>query len=313
MAGGATALVLGATGGIGGAVAAALHRHGWPVRCMARKPPSINDGRFDWVAGDAMRRDDVIAAASGVSLIIHAVNPPGYRRWAELAPPMLENTIAAARAAGGARIMLPGNVYNFDPETTPLIRPDSPASPKSRKGEVRVALEARLEEASAFSPTTILRAGDFFGPGARSSWFAQTMARPGRPLRRIVNPARGAGHAWAYLPDLAEAFALLAGREQAPRFERLGFAGHLDQTGEEMIAAIRRVVGRELRVHPFPWTLMRILAPFSGFPREAAEIAPHWRAPQRLDNSTLVAAIGAEPRTALDEAMRATLKEMGCL
>lgn len=306
---GRTALVLGATGGIGGAVAGALRRHGWHVRCMARGRAPEGTG-FEWVAGDAMRRADVVGAARGAALIVHAVNPPGYRRWAELAPPMLESTIEAARAAGGARIMLPGNVYNFDPETIPVILPDSPQRPKTRKGRVRVALEARLEAADV--PATILRAGDFYGPGAKSSWFTQAMLRPGRAPRRIVRLA-GAGHSWAYLPDLAEAFARLADRPAAPAFERLGFAGFCDGTGDEVIAAIRRALGRGLPVRRFPWGLIRFLSLFGGFPREAAEIAPHWRAPQRLDNAALVAAIGPEPRTDPDAAMRATLEDMGCV
>ena len=59
-----------------------------------------------------MSREDVIAAASGCSVIVHAVNPPGYRRWSELVLPMLDSTIAAACSVG-ATIVLPGTVYNF--------------------------------------------------------------------------------------------------------------------------------------------------------------------------------------------------------
>ena len=37
---------------------------------------------------------------------MHAVNPSGYRNWATLVLPMIENTIAAARISG-ARVLLP--------------------------------------------------------------------------------------------------------------------------------------------------------------------------------------------------------------
>ncbi len=47
-----------------------------------------------------------------MSVIVHAVNPPGYRDWEKLVLPMLNNAIAAAGAVG-ARIVLPGTVYNF--------------------------------------------------------------------------------------------------------------------------------------------------------------------------------------------------------
>ena len=109
-----TALVLGATGGIGGEVARQLRDAGWKVRALRRSGEQqieLRDGMV-WVRGDAMNRDDVLAAAEGCSVIVHAVNPPGYRHWGELVLPMLDNTIVAAQA-NGATIVLPGTVYNL--------------------------------------------------------------------------------------------------------------------------------------------------------------------------------------------------------
>lgn len=59
------ALVLGATGGIGGEMARRLTAHGWRVRALHRDPDGLahRDPAFEWVCGDAMVRDDVIAAA----------------------------------------------------------------------------------------------------------------------------------------------------------------------------------------------------------------------------------------------------------
>src|SRR5215472_4350909 len=93
-------LVLGASGGIGGETARQLRAAGWDVRALTRsgeKPSERRDG-ITWLRGDALNREDVMAAARGCAVIIHAVNPPGYRRWSELVLPMLDNTIAAASA-----------------------------------------------------------------------------------------------------------------------------------------------------------------------------------------------------------------------
>lgn len=310
-----TALVLGATGGVGGAIAKALLAHGWDVRGMARSPALAGDlAGIEWIQGDAMKRNDVIDAAAGASVIVHAVNPPGYRDWDKLVLPMIDNSIAAARAAGGARIVLPGTIYNFDPGTTSLIGTDTPQRPNSRKGMIRVALEKRLEQAAPEVPTLILRAGDFFGPGARSSWFSQAMVTPGKLPRWIVNPARGGGHSWAYLPDLAEAFArLLRDGDRLARFERLQFRGYQDTDGRQMVNAIRRACGRDMPILPFPWWLVRLMAPLGGFPREALDIASHWRYPVALDNTRLVDVIGDEPHRPLDEAVVYSLIDMGCL
>lgn len=315
---GKIALVLGATGGVGGATAAALIRHGWTVRGLARDPgkaaagwPAAR-GPIAWVAGDAMSRDDVMKAADGASVILHAVNPPGYRNWETLVLPMIDNSIAAARAAG-ARLVLPGTIYNFDPAVTPLIREDSPQAPRTRKGRVRVEMERRIEAAAAAGvPALIVRAGDFFGIDARSSWFSQVMVPAGKPIRRITDPGKpGVGHAWAYLPDLAETIARLidAGDRLRP-FERVQFDGFWDADGTMMAAAIRRALSRpDLPVRCLPWWPIRLAAPFAAFPREVAEIAPHWRHPMRLDNSRLVELLGAESRTPIDTALRETLAD----
>ena len=309
-----TALVLGATGGVGGAIAEALLRHGWHVRGLARDVEAARPThpKVEWLRGDAMVQSDVVRAAAGASAIIHAVNPPGYRNWGSLVLPMIDNAIAAARAAGGARIALPGTIYNFDARVR-VIDADTPQEPTSRKGAIRVELERRLANAAPEVPSLILRAGDFFGPGVRSSWFAQAMVTPGRPVTRLINPARGGGHSWAYLPDLAEAFALLLESPNLPPFERVQFEGLYDASGTELIDAVRRVTGRDPKVRRFPWWLMHLLAPFGGFPREASEIAQFWRHPMRLDNAGLVRLIGPEPRTELDTAVRNSLVGMGCL
>lgn len=320
-----TALVLGASGGVGGAVAEALAARGWQVRGLARDPAAAAAGwrgrevGIAWVAGDARVREDVVRAAAGVQVIVHAVNPPGYRDWDTTVLPMIDNTVAAARAAGGARILLPGTVYNFDPAATPLLEEASPQVPRSRKGRIRVDLERRLQDASPEAPVLIVRAGDFFGPRVRSSWFAQAMIVPGQPVRRIVTLNRGVGHSWAYLPDLAEAMArLLEMGLQDPSwlrpFERVGFEGFWDPDGSGLPAAIRSVTGDgRIPERTFPWWLMRLAAPFGGFPREAVDILPAWRHPMRLDNRRLVELLGAEPRTPIIEAMRATLAGLGCL
>lgn len=316
---GRTALVLGATGGVGGAVTTALVRHGWAVRGLVRDRDAAaaqwrgREGAPEWVAGDAMVPADVARAAHGAEVIVHAVNPPGYRHWDRLVLPMIDNTIAAARAVG-ARVVLPGTIYNFDPAVVRVIDEHTAQAPRSRKGAIRAELERRLEAVSADAPVLIVRAGDFFGPHSRASWFAQAMVRPGRAVRRVVNPGKGLPHTWAYLPDLAEAIAgLLAAPERLRRFERLQFEGHWDVDGAGMVAAIRRVIGAAVPERAFPWWLMRLLAPFGGFPREAAEIGPYWRFPLRLDNHRLVTLLGNEPRTLIDDAVRTTLTALGCL
>jgi nucleoside-diphosphate-sugar epimerase len=313
-----TALVLGATGGIGGEMTRSLVARGWRVRALNRNPAKVLKPiqGVEWIAGDAMNRADVIAAAGGADLIVHGVNPPGYRNWGALALPMLENTVAAAQASG-ARIFFPGTVYNFGPETFPLVGEDAPQHPLTRKGSIRVEMEACLRAAAGQGVRVlILRAGDWFGPQTTgNSWFGAALVKPGRRLKAVVYPGRReVGHAWAYLPDVAEtAMRLVERGADLPDFAVFHFDGHWFARGVDIADAIRTAAGGQaVPVRRFPWWLVRIGSPFVETFREMLEMTYLWRMPLRLDNRRLVAFLGQEPHTPAVDAVRATLRGLGC-
>lgn len=309
------ALVLGATGGIGGEVAAALLRHGWQVVAMARDPGAGAKragplAEAEWVAGDAMQEADVRRAAEGAEAVVHAVNPPGYRNWGKLVLPMIDNTIAAAKAVG-ARIVLPGTVYNYGHDAFPVLKEDSPQHPVTEKGHIRVELERRLDAASREGATAlVVRFGDFFGPAPGNNWFSQGLVTPGKRLAAVTYPgAKGVGHAWAYLPDAGEAVARLLDRSgELEPFARFHFGGEWDADGTAMVRAVTEGVNRpDIRVKGVPWALVGIAGLFQETPRELYKMRYLWRAPVRLDNAKLVAFLGEEPHTPLGEAVRRTL------
>lgn len=311
------ALVLGATGGIGGYVARGLVARGWTVRALNRKADEATrrEPRFHWIQGDAMSAADVRRAAQDVRLIVHAVNPPGYKDWEKLVLPMLDNTVAAARDVG-ARILLPGTVYNYGPDVFPNVTEESPQNPVTRKGKIRVEMERRLKAASEEGvPVLIVRAGDYFGPGAGNSWFGQGLVKAGKPVTSVSRPnARDVGHQWAYLPDVAETMLRLIGREsELPRFTLFHMNGFWDEGGREMISAIGRVVGRKPKVKTFPWWLLTLASPFVPLFRELGEMRYLWKMPVRMRNDKLLAFLGEEPSTPIDEAVRAALIDLGCL
>ena len=312
-----TALVLGATGGIGGAVASRLLRSGWSVRALVREASiSRLPAGVTALIGDALDAEAVAEAAQGAELIVHAVNPPGYRDWAKLVLPMIDNSIAAARASN-ARLLLPGTVYNYGPDVFPLIDETAPQRPRTRKGAIRVEMEARLRAAADAGAIRVLivRAGDFFGPGAANNWFGQGMIKPGARPTIIHNPGSpGIGHQWAFLPDVAETMVRLVERGATAAFETYHMEGHWDADGTSMTDAIVRLLGDPtVPVLPLPWWLLRIASVFATTPRELLEMRYLWRQPVRLNNARLLTILGEEPSTPLEEAVRATLAAMECI
>ncbi|VWC23533.1 NAD-dependent epimerase/dehydratase family protein [Burkholderia metallica] len=315
------ALVLGASGGIGGEVARQLRDAGWQVRALKRGLDAevVERDGIRWIRGDAMDRDAVVRAARGCSVIVHAVNPPGYRNWAGQVLPMIDNTIAAAKAAR-ATVVLPGTVYNYGADAFPVLYEDAPQHPSSRKGAIRVELERRLQDAAGQGIRTIIvRAGDFFGPKLTgNSWFAAGLVKAGQPVSAISVPGRrGVGHQWSYVPDAARAMVeLIERRDTLEPFARFHLGGHWDEDGAQMAEAIRRVAQRHgLRptVRKFPWWFVWVAAPFVTTLRELLEMRYLWRDPIRLDNTRVTAVLGREPVTPLDTAVEATLAGLGCL
>jgi nucleoside-diphosphate-sugar epimerase len=310
-------LVIGATGSFGGEVARNLQHAGWPVRALHREPDRarVTTGlALEWVRGDAMERTDVLRAAEGCGAIVHAANPPGYRNWGGLVLPMLDNTIAAG-IREGARILLPGNVYNYGPDVGPTIAEDAPQQPLTRKGRIRAEMERRLRQAGQQgAKSLILRAGDFFGPRVKEGWMGKVIFRAGKPVRQLTyGGPLDVRHAWAYLPDLAETTVNLLEREaELSAVASFHFAGHaLD--GHDLAAAFESVVGRKLAVKAFPWLALTAAGPFNETFRELAEMRYLWRETVLLDNARLVRELGAEPHTPIETALDETLGALGCL
>jgi len=312
-------LILGATGGIGGETARQLIREDWEVRALKRGGNrSVHTDDIQWIRGDALDREHVNAAATDCSVIVHAVNPPGYRNWQHLVLPMLRNTISAAEQ-NSSLIVLPGTVYNYGPDAFPLLREDAQQRPVTKKGAIRVQMEKELEAYSQRGGRVlIVRAGDFFGPHAGNNWFSQGLIKPGRLPKVISNPGTpDTGHQWAYLPDIAKTIsALLARHEELDPFARFHMQGHWDPDGREMARAIQRITahyGSAAKIQPFPWWFMYMAAPFNATLRELLEMRYLWRQSARLDNTKLVTFLGTEPHTPLDEAVHMTLQGLGCI
>ena len=72
-----------------------------------------------------------------------------------------------------------------------------------------------------------------------------------------------------------------------------------------MAEAVRRAAGGTLPIRAFPWALAYVAAPFNTTMRELIEMRYLWRAEIVPDNARLVRLLGAEPHTALEDAVGA--------
>jgi nucleoside-diphosphate-sugar epimerase len=308
-------LVLGANGRFGRIVARAFADAGWNVVAQARKPlVDPAHPRIKSLGVAVTDRDAVVAAAAGASVVVHAMNPL-YTNWDAEALPLNAAAIAIARSLN-ASLMLPGNVYNFGSPMPAELTDRTPERPTNRKGEIRCQMEAAMRAGAPRS--IVVRAGDFFGGPGAGSWMDQAIVKDLAKGRITYPGPRNLEHAWAFLPDLARTFVLLAeARGRLGPHDSFHFPGHT-LTGDELVAAIIRAVRRrgllptsgQPVVKGMPWALIRMAGLFNPLLRELAKMSYLWREPHRLAGAKLKAAIGTIPCTPLDEALDATLAEL---
>ena len=141
-------LILGANGRLGLAAAQAFAARGWQDTAALRGTPAPGLPAGVRICRAALQDSDALArAAHGARWVLHAVNPP-YTRWAQELPPLADAGIRVAQRLQ-ARLLLPGNVYNYGSAMPSRLLPDTPQQPDTRKGRLRVALEERLQAAAA--------------------------------------------------------------------------------------------------------------------------------------------------------------------
>jgi nucleoside-diphosphate-sugar epimerase len=298
-----TVMVLGANGHLGRAAVLAFAAQGWQVWAHVRRaprgplPPNVT-----LVQADALEVDKLAAAAPRLDVIVHALNPD-YTKWAQFMPAQTQAVLALAKATG-ATVMLHGNVYNFGNELPPVLTEQTPFVPTHEKARLRVVQEADLAQAARTQGvrSIVIRAGDFLGD--QGTWLDLGLARELAKGRFAQMGPSDLAHAWAYLPDLARVFALVAQKraELAPHTV-LHYAG-LTLTGAQFQTAFEAALGRQLKTVNFPWWLMRLIAPVAAMPRALVQQSYLWRRPHQLAEQRLAGLLGTVPHTPLAEVMR---------
>ena len=307
-----TVLILGANGRLGRALVDAFAAAGWTVLAQARRPLAGTVAHnVRGLAIDVADTAQLLAAARGASVVANALNPV-YTEWEQHAEALARCGMEVAQTLD-ALLLYPGNVYNFGESMPPLLRPDTAEQPSARKGEIRRAIEAGLRERAPGLRSVILRAGDFFGGPGRGAWMDLAIAKSLDQGKVVYPGPRDRAHAWAYLPDLAQAFVAVARRHADLRGHAvLHFAGHT-LTGDELVSALAEASGmaHAPRVGGMPWWLIRAGGAVVPMWRELAEMAYLWKVPHALDGTALQALVGDLPRTPLKQALRASLGELG--
>jgi nucleoside-diphosphate-sugar epimerase len=299
-------VVLGATGGAGGALVSELAGGGHRVRAVSRKPTADLPEGVEQLAADAADPAQTRTACAGATVVYHCVQPP-YQRWAAEFP-ALTQSIADAAAAAGARLVYADNLYAYGPVQGPITE-DLPAQPTTNKGRIRALMAERLLAAhrSGALQVAIARSSDYYGPGGANSvvgdilFGAAAEGKRARWLGRLDLP-----HSLNYLQDVARALITLGARPEA-----LGEVWHLPAaepvTGRGFVELIAAALGRPVKVTATSRLALRLAGLFDPRARETTEMLYQWERPFVLDASKFQRAFGPFEPTPHHQAVATTV------
>ena len=277
-----TVLILGQSGRFGRNAKEAFHAAGWDVKGFDR------------------RTDNLTRAAIGADVIVNAWNPP-YPDWADQVPRLHAQVRAAAKAAGST-VILPGNVYVFGPEVPYPWSQDSPHRATNPLGRLRIEMEDAYAQDGV--KTIVLRAGDFIDTERSGNWFDRVMINS-LDKRRFVYPGDpDIPHAWAFLPDLAQAAVMLAEkRHSLSDFADIPFPGHT-MTGAFIAEQLQTVLGQQVQLRRMNWLPLQIAKPVWPMARCLLEMRYLWNTPHSLDDSVFSSLLPDFDPTPVEEVLQ---------
>lgn len=280
-----TVLILGASGKVGRHSANAFNAAGWNVKVFDRQ------------------KDNMVAAAKGVDVIVNGLNPPNYHDWQTILPAITRQVLEAA-STSGATVILPGNVYHFGDQSGTWSE-HTPAKPVSQKGRIRLDLERQYRDSGI--KTIVLRGGNFIDPDGQDCVLSAVYLRSIEKKKVTLPGSRTTQQAFCYLPDWARAAVGLAEiRDQLGQFEDVPFPGYT-LSAKEIKEILSQELGQELGFTRFPWPVLTLLSPVWEFAREAKEMRYLWNTDHALSGEKFASLLPNFTGTAVETALVSAL------
>ena len=299
-------VVLGGSGGIGGAVVRELASRDVEVRAVSRAEDAPVPDGVTWRAADVATTAGAALACEGAAVIYHCMQPP-YDHWSEQFP-ALNRAVADAVAAEGAKLVYADNLYMYWPLADPITEM-SPQQPSSRKGRLRKELADAMLAAYGAGRLRVAigRAADYYGPGGRNSIVGDTFfgaAVAGKPVRWPASADQP--RSFGYLPDVARGLVTIGENDAADgRAWIIPTAPPL--TARALAALVGQDLGRPVKLVVTSKLAMRLAGLFIPPARELPDIWYQFSAPFTVDGSSFQTEFGGFDPTSHDRAVHDTV------
>ena len=299
-------VVIGASGGTGGALVRELTRRGRQVRAVNRSgrlsaPPGV-----EVLAGDATDPERMREVCRGAAVVYNAVNVP-FLQWRESFPAAVDGVLAGSGAAG-ARMVFVDDTWMYGRVEGPMTE-DLPYRPVSNKGVLRAWLAERVLAAHARGEvrTVIGRAPELYGPGVESVLGRNVFSPPLTHGRGLWVGDMDQPLGPMFIDDFAFGLAELGEHDEA-----LGRTWHLPTpaptTARQFLAEVAAQARRPVNALRLGDSATRALGLAWPVAREGAEMLYQFRQPHSVDSTAYRSTIGPGRVTGYREGIAHTLR-----
>ncbi|MHA2249452.1 MAG: NmrA family NAD(P)-binding protein [Candidatus Kariarchaeaceae archaeon] len=310
------ATVLGASGALGKAVTDALISRNIPTKILVRSkekylslyPGGNIPGQVEVIEGDLDSNLALATVLEFTETVFLCYNTP-YHRWSK---DMVRWTarVSDLAAALQARLVFPGNVYNFGKTGAQRVNEEYPQNTHTEKGQLRIALEQRMARAAMEGATlTILRLPEVYGPAV----FMQNImpifqsALQNKTCRWYGNPQ--AMFEFVSTIDAGEAM-VQAALEPKAADTVLHLPGPEAITAHDWISMIYKEAGANLeQIYSITskWTL-RFAGIFNKQAAEFIEMLHLYEEPVLMDGTKFKQIVGPSPVRSYQETIKETIE-----
>lgn len=293
-------LVVGATGGFGGAALRQLCAAGEPVRVLVRsraklKLPAGAADQVEVVEGDASVLSLLLDAAKDCESIFSGLCVP-FPRWIPGFQQLHDNVVEASGLTG-ATLVLPGRVLACRPiygvPQPPQLHTSMHLDGVGPYGRMLQGMEAQMEQNCSLRGVRalVVRAGSLFGEGVDNPLMREMIraARAGQPILWPGDPE--SMHLFSWSDDVARAALRLLREGGGSPFTVWNVPGHA-LTGPEWAAALGAAAGKgALPVQARRGWMLKLAAMFREPEAWAMGEREAWEGPLLLDDRPTLAAL----------------------
>lgn len=299
------ALVLGASGAMGFALTEELMNRGYEVIAFARNKEKLKQRflhkQIKLVSGDALNRDDLLLAATGVDTIFHSINIP-YQHWSKQLIPIMDNVLSVAKQTG-AKVAIVDNIYAYGRSSGQLVTEEMNKQPHTKKGKIRLQLETLATKYEKEGVASLFaHFPDFYGPNADHTMLGVTIGLALKGKRPMFVGRLDVKREYIYTRDGAKTLVELAENE-ACYGQHWNIPATSTVSGHELLAIIKEQTGNHKKPFVVTPTIIRLMGLFNPFMRELHEMMYLTEEPVVLSGEKYESMIGAVPKTPYEKGL----------